>query len=398
VEIEVFDLLDGTYTVRYVATAATTPYTISVTVNADSSNIKTSSLTVSSDVTSPAVSSFTWSTATWPSADPVKVVHILTSYTFTTHLKDAYSNPIKLKTNAEYKAAGDKVLTLLTEITGQGQTLYSTAAVPSPATGDFDTEFTIPTSSDRSKSLCGSYTLHQYLVESGGLSASYYPNKWFSPRAKPYLTRIDPVINFNWGAAEDIIPKIAREYVSVDWVGYLMPRQAGSHSFYVEADDGVRVTVDGQILIDRMTDVEADNTHRIEGSKALTLAAGSLVPIRVEYYQATGAALIALHWSIPGGSGFEVIASSDLYHKKYDTSITAAATILNAQHTPQAATSLAQEGAATYEANGLTISWLSPADTGCLPIEESIIQATTMTDAATIVEADWQTLTQVPYT
>lgn len=109
-----------------------------------------------------------------------------------------------------------------------------------------------------------------------------------------------------------------------------MPKQAGSHSFYVEADDGVRVTVDGQILIDRMTDVVSGNTHRIEGSEALTFSAGGLVPIRVEYYQATGAALIALHWSIPGGSGFEVIASSDLYHKKYTTVITAAATILNA--------------------------------------------------------------------
>jgi hypothetical protein len=216
-DVEVFDLLNGVYTVRYVIQSTATPYTISVTVNADSSNIKTSSLTVTSNVTSPAHSVFDWPTATWPAADPLKKVNMGAAYTFSTALKDAYANPIKEHTE-----------TLVTEITGQGQTHYSTAVLAALPSGSYSTTFTIPASSgnlvtDRTQSRCGSYTLYQYLVSPAGLSAAYYPNKWFSPQATPYLRQIDPVINFSWGAAEDIIPKIAREYVSIEWEGYLMP-------------------------------------------------------------------------------------------------------------------------------------------------------------------------------
>lgn len=47
-------------------------------------------------------------------------------------------------------------------------------------------------------------------MEAGGLNGSYFPNLWFMPYAKPYLTRIDPTINFAWSSTEDIIPNVAR--------------------------------------------------------------------------------------------------------------------------------------------------------------------------------------------
>jgi hypothetical protein len=127
------------------------------------------------------------------------------------------------------------------------------------------------------------------LVAPAGLSGSYYANKWFSPQAAPYLSRIDPEINFSWGTAEDIIPKIAREYVSIEWEGYLLPSLTGSYSFKVEADDGVQVIVNGQTLIDSMIDVASGATQSIVGTPALTLTAATapnqqLVPIRIRYY------------------------------------------------------------------------------------------------------------------
>jgi hypothetical protein len=56
--VEIFDQLDGTYTIEYEIFDSTTTYTISVTTNADSSNIKTSYLTIVSNLTSPLVSEF----------------------------------------------------------------------------------------------------------------------------------------------------------------------------------------------------------------------------------------------------------------------------------------------------------------------------------------------------
>jgi hypothetical protein len=112
-----------------------------------------------------------------------------------------------------------------------GQTVYDTGVVSDLTIGRYETTFTVPTSSERNVSLCGAYTLHQYLVESGGLLGSYYANKWFSPYDQPYLSQIDELVNFNWGNETEIIPGIAREYVSIEWNGYLMPDETGDHFF-----------------------------------------------------------------------------------------------------------------------------------------------------------------------
>jgi hypothetical protein len=250
--IEVFDQLDGTYTVRYEVVDSSTAYSISVTVNTDVGHTKQSRLTVVSNWTSPELSTFTSVSLGWPTSAASTVVHLAQAYSFATHLTDAFGNPIT-----------ERALTLITEIEGQGRSLYSTASLAALSTGTYQTSFTVPTSADRSISLCGTYTLLQYLVESGGLTASYYPNKWFSPYSQPYLTQIDPVINFHWELGADLIPNVASEYVSIEWVGYLMPQETGQHYFFVEADDGVRVYVDNQLLIDQMADVGDGEVHRI---------------------------------------------------------------------------------------------------------------------------------------
>ena len=238
-DIEIFDQRDGTYIVRFVGTETASDFTISVRVNADDGSIKTSTLTVISNSTSPLTSTFSWDS--WASPDPTKLVDLGFPYSFTTYLTDSYGNPIK-----EYP------WTLLTEIEGQGQKQYSTASLSDLASGEYATTFTVPTSADRAVSLCGAYTLRQFLVQAGGLFASYYPNQWFSPYSQPYLQRVDPSVNFSWLEGEDIIPSIAREHVSVEWVGYLMPGQTGAYLFFAEADDGVRLFVDGVLLIDSM--------------------------------------------------------------------------------------------------------------------------------------------------
>jgi hypothetical protein len=46
----------------------------------------------------------------------------------------------------------------------------------------------------------------------------------------------------NW-ASGDIIPGIARDYVSVEWDGFLKPLYTETYTFYVESNDGVRVYV-----------------------------------------------------------------------------------------------------------------------------------------------------------
>ena len=73
-----------------------------------------------SNFTSPLVSSFTAPDGPpddlgWPTADTKTVIHLTKEYDFSTHLRDAYGNPIK-----------ERQLSLITEVEGQGQKLYST--------------------------------------------------------------------------------------------------------------------------------------------------------------------------------------------------------------------------------------------------------------------------------
>jgi hypothetical protein len=37
---------------------------------------------------------------------------------------------------------------------------------------------------------------------------------------------------------------LAREYVSIEWNGYLNPKATGTFNFYAEVDDGIKVWVD----------------------------------------------------------------------------------------------------------------------------------------------------------
>jgi hypothetical protein len=328
--IEVFDLEDGTYTIRYNVLGTSTLHLITVTVNGDAGNQKTSTLTVSSNTTSPEASTFASTDLAWPTTAAATIVRVTDTYTFTTSLKDAYSNPIQ-----------ERVEQLVTEVEGQGQVLYITASLVDLATGLYTSSFTIPTTTNRSISLCGQYTVHQYLIAPGGLTASYYANKWFSPYSKPYLQQIDPVINFNWTTDEDIIPNVAREYVSIEWVGYLSAPSSGDYYFETVADDGVRLWVHDQLLVDSLADVTDDLPRRNSTLTPLALVAGQFVPIRVRYYQAAGAAGVRLSWLLSGSGGnFTTIESQYLYHKLNNTAITARTEILTAEYLPQMPTGL----------------------------------------------------------
>ncbi len=93
----------------------------------------------------------------------------------------------------------------------------------------------------------GSYALTVTLARGGGLSADYFENVWFF--YTPVMSRIDAQIDFDWGTGA--ITPTAADYVSVRWSGRLLPRYSEVYTFYVDADDGVRLWINDVQLIDR---------------------------------------------------------------------------------------------------------------------------------------------------
>ena len=123
-------------------------------------------------------------------------------------------------------------------------------------------------------------------VNDTGWVGEYFTN--MSLAGSPLLVRVDSAIDFNWGAGSPD-PRIAPDRFSARWSRYVY-MDAGRYQFTVEADDGVRLWVDGALVIDRWQD-QPPTTYVAQRD----LSAGTH-SLRVEYYENLGGALIRF-WS-----------------------------------------------------------------------------------------------------
>jgi len=125
----------------------------------------------------------------------------------------------------------------------------------------------------------------------GGVRADYYKGMNFENLV---LTRTDPQINFNWGDPGGPDPSVGNDNFSARWTGEVEAVFTETYTFYPRTDDGVRLYVDGQLLVDRWVDRSAT-----ENRGAIDLIAGNTYSLIMEYYENTGGAVAELRWSSP---------------------------------------------------------------------------------------------------
>jgi hypothetical protein len=137
-----------------------------------------------------------------------------------------------------------------------------------------------------------------------GLRATYFNNVNFTGTT---VTRVDPTVSFNWGNSAPA-DGIGKDTFSVRWTGQVQAIETGTYTFRTYSDEGVRVWVNGQLIIDNWTIHSATyNTGTI------ALVAGQRYDIRVEYFEGNGKAVMQLQWMRPGQTAFAVIPKSQLY-------------------------------------------------------------------------------------
>lgn len=136
-----------------------------------------------------------------------------------------------------------------------------------------------------------------------GLSATYFNGTQFQTEAG---TRSDAQVNFNWGAGSPM-DGVNADGFSARWSGSVQPRYSGTYTFYITSDNGSRVWVDNQLIIDRWS----TNTG-ITYTGTIALTAGQKYDIKVEYFENTGNASCVLEWA-SGLQAREVIPQSQLY-------------------------------------------------------------------------------------
>lgn len=135
------------------------------------------------------------------------------------------------------------------------------------------------------------------------LKGEYYNNLDFTSLT---VTRTDPQLNFDWGSGAPA-PTMGANTFSVRWTGKVQPKFSETYRFYTTSDDGVRVWVNGQSIINNWTDHSPT-----ENSGTITLAAGQKYDIRVDFYENSGGAVLKLSWSSPSQPK-QIIPTSQLY-------------------------------------------------------------------------------------
>jgi fibronectin type 3 domain-containing protein len=140
-------------------------------------------------------------------------------------------------------------------------------------------------------------------VGGDGLTGDYYDNMDFTNLA---LTRVDATVNFDWGSGSPD-PSMGADQFSVRWTGQVQPLYSETYTFKTNSDDGVRLWVDGQSVIDNWT----DHAPTID-TGTIALSAGVKYDIQLDFYENGGGAVIQLSWS-SASQAEEIIPQSQLY-------------------------------------------------------------------------------------
>lgn len=136
-----------------------------------------------------------------------------------------------------------------------------------------------------------------------GLSGEYYDAINFTQRR---VTRTDATVNFDWGTGSPD-PSIGADTFSVRWTGQAQPQFSETYTFYTRTDDGVRLWVNGSLIIDKWID-----QGPTEWSGTLALTGGVKYNIQMEYYENGGGAVAQLSWSSPSQAK-QIIPQSRLF-------------------------------------------------------------------------------------
>ena len=152
----------------------------------------------------------------------------------------------------------------------------------------------------RSKQRDGQPLLGDFLALLGtGLTGAYYANPEL--RGEAAVVRVDPELTFSWGGAAPAAGVPGREF-SVRWKGRFAARTKATHTFYLQTDGAVRLTmtVDGteRVLIEQPASGKiAEHT-----SQPVALDPRQLAEITLEYRNTGGPATMALQFGTGPGA------------------------------------------------------------------------------------------------
>ncbi|RYD61025.1 MAG: hypothetical protein EOP83_18020, partial [Verrucomicrobiaceae bacterium] len=125
---------------------------------------------------------------------------------------------------------------------------------------------------------------------SGGLTASYWPNREW--KGKPKFVRTDPSIDFRW-ADKQPDKRLPADRFSIEWRGQVVPPVTGEYELTAEVDDVLQLRIGGNKSFET-------GWGRKDLGK-ISLEQGKAVSFQATYYEEGGDAYARLYWTPPGG-------------------------------------------------------------------------------------------------
>ncbi|RJQ86676.1 hypothetical protein D5S19_11055 [Amycolatopsis panacis] len=132
-----------------------------------------------------------------------------------------------------------------------------------------------------------------------GLAAAYYDNPTLSGVPKVWRTGIGPAdgsVKSPWEYSNDVVPGLSADSFSLRLTGDLVFPAAGDYRLRANVDDGIRMWIDDQLVMDYW---QISNPAWREAT-VHSDAAGQVKKIRIDYYDNGGYAKLDLNWIAPG--------------------------------------------------------------------------------------------------
>ncbi|NOY58760.1 MAG: DUF5110 domain-containing protein [Calditrichaeota bacterium] len=124
----------------------------------------------------------------------------------------------------------------------------------------------------------------------GGLTAQFFNGVNFDTLV---TKRMEAKIDFDWNDGSR--PKeVHQYYYSIRFTGYIQSKEAGEYTFVTTSNDGIRLWIDDQLVINNWT----GHGVTIDMGK-ITLAGHKKYKIKLEYFQLLGGSISRLAWITP---------------------------------------------------------------------------------------------------
>ncbi len=131
------------------------------------------------------------------------------------------------------------------------------------------------------------------------LLGQYYNNyNKNGPTGKLLFTNPSDSANNDWGTGSPD-PLVPNDKFSASYTGTFVAPSTGLYTFRTRSDDGVRLYINGVLVIDNWTDHGPTNNDALP----YLLTAGQNFDVKLEYYENAGGAVMQFLWSQPGSGG-----------------------------------------------------------------------------------------------